>query len=90
MKIVYFDRITITLIMPNNARAFYIFTNGFAATAVDQNNKIEEQRAYATIGRVYLTKAQSQLNAPQKSDDLAKSIKSAEKQFLKSLLICKR
>lgn len=60
------------------------------ATAVDQNNKIEQQRAYATIGRVYLTKAQSQLNAPQKPDDLAKSIKSAEKQFLHSLLICKK
>lgn len=59
-------------------------------TAVEENNKIEEQRAYATIGRVYLTKAQSQLNAPQKSADLAKSIKNAEKQFLKSLLICKR
>ncbi|XP_031621038.1 tonsoku-like protein [Contarinia nasturtii] len=61
----------------------------YLTTAVDQNNKIEEQRAYATIGRVYLTKAQSQLNAPQKPDDLSKCIKSAEKQFLKSLLICK-
>lgn len=57
---------------------------------MDQNNKLEEQRAYATIGRVYLTKAQSQLNASNKTDDLAKSIRSAEKQFLKSLLICKR
>lgn len=58
-------------------------------TAVELNNKIEEQRAYATIGRVYLTKAQSQSNALQKTDDLAKSIKCAEKYFLKSLLICK-
>lgn len=59
-------------------------------TAVDENNKIEEQRAYATIGRVYLTKAQSEINAPHKTDNLAKCIKNAEKHFLKSLLICKR
>lgn len=69
---------------------FYIKKIFNIATAVNQNNKLEEQRAHATIGRVYLTKAQSQLNAPKKTDDLAKSIKSAEKQFLKSLLICKR
>lgn len=68
----------------------FFFYKSISATAVEQNNKIEEQRAYATIGRVYLTKAQSQLNAPEKTNDLAKSIKSAEKQFLKSLLICKR
>lgn len=59
-------------------------------TAVEQKNKIEEQRAYATIGRVYLTNAQSELNAPKTSDDLTKTIKNAEKHFLKSLLICKR
>lgn len=71
-------------------RVFYILYKSILETAVDENNKIEEQRAYATIGRVYLTKAQSQLNASEKTNDLAKSIKSAEKQFLKSLLICKR
>lgn len=61
-----------------------------AGTAHELNDKIEEQRAFATIGRVYLTKAQSLSNAPQKTDELTKSIKSAERQFLKSLLICKR
>lgn len=59
-------------------------------TAIDLNNKIEEQRAYATIGRVYLTKSQSEMNLPEKTNKLVKSIKSAEKHFLKSLLICQR
>lgn len=57
----------------------------YLTTAREENDKIEEQRAYATIGRVHLLHGQS-------FSDLEKSLKplrSAEKAFIKSLLICK-
>lgn len=60
----------------------------FTATAIEKNDKIEEQRAYTTIGRVYLLKAQSDPNELN-PEETAKAIKSAEKAFLKSLLKCK-
>lgn len=59
-------------------------------TAKREKNKIEEQRAYATIGRVYLTKAQSFLNGRSNSTESTKAITQAERNFLQSLLICKR
>lgn len=59
-------------------------------TAIQEENKIEEQRAYATIGRVYLTKAQSLFNSQFKSLESEKAIVQAERNFLQSLLICKR
>ncbi|XP_055384111.1 tonsoku-like protein [Condylostylus longicornis] len=48
-------------------------------------NKIEEQRAYATLGRVYLLYGQSSGEATTAS----KQLKNAEKAFIKSLLITK-
>lgn len=58
----------------------------FAETATDENNKVEQQRAYATIGRVYLLQAQSN---PTDAEAM-KLLKRAEKHFLESLLICKK
>ena len=53
--------------------------------AKDSSNKIEEQRAYATIGRCYLLYGQTTSDPISNS----KQLKSAEKAFIKSLLICK-
>lgn len=54
--------------------------------AADEKSKTDEQRAYATIGRIYLLQAQSNpLDA-----EMNKLLKRAEKNFLESLLICKR
>lgn len=58
-------------------------------TAEELNDNIEKQRARATIGRVYLLRAQSNPSA-HGSDEMVKSLKNAEKAFLQSLLICKR
>lgn len=75
----------------NNIRS--IFTNFqliylIPDTVVELKNRIEEQRAYATIGRIYLTIAQS--STSKTADELAKARRNAEKHFLRSLLICKR
>ena len=51
-----------------------------------EKNKVEEQRAYATIGRVHLLHGQSLPDLVQSTEPL----KNAEKAFLKSLLICKK
>ncbi|KAJ6641353.1 Tonsoku-like protein, partial [Pseudolycoriella hygida] len=48
-------------------------------------NEIEEQRAYATIGRVHLLHGQSLTDIKETTPHLRK----AEKAFLKSLLVCK-
>lgn len=48
-----------------------------------ENNLIEIQRAYATIGRCYLLRAEDETQNSQED------LKAAEKSFLKSLLICK-
>lgn len=64
-----------------------MFFFGLSETAVKLKDKIEEQRAFATIGRVHLLKVQSN---PSGNEEMSKSLKSAEKAFLRSLLICKR
>lgn len=56
-------------------------------TALEENSKIEEQRAYATIGRVYLLQAQSDPNG-NVSENVSKHVMNAEKAFLKSLKVC--
>lgn len=53
---------------------------------MDEKSKSDEQRAFATIGRVYLLQAQS---SPADSD-VKKLLQKAEKNFLESLLICKK
>lgn len=55
-------------------------------TAKERHEEVEEQRALATIGRVYLLRAQSDPNA----DEYKKHLRSAEKSFLESLLVCKK
>lgn len=53
----------------------------------DSNDLVEQQRAYATLGRCYLLKAEDDSVAG--SDRPESDYKSAEKAFLKSLIICK-
>lgn len=53
----------------------------------DSNDLVEQQRAYATLGRCYLLKAEDESVAG--SDRPKSDYKSAEKAFLKSLIICK-
>lgn len=58
----------------------------FLEMAKLSKNKVEEQRAYATIGRVHLVHGQSLTDLVASTGPLKK----AEKAFLKSLIICKR
>lgn len=58
----------------------------FLECSKSAQNAIEEQRAYATIGRVYLLHGQSLSETEVATPQLRK----AEKAFLKSLLVCKR
>lgn len=57
-----------------------------SGTAKELHDDVELQRALATIGRVYLLRAQSDPNA----GDYKKHLRSAEKSFLESLLVCKK
>lgn len=52
-----------------------------------EKNLVEQQRAYATIGRCYLLKAED--DSVSGSDRAECDYKSAEKAFLKSLIICR-
>lgn len=69
--------------------AVIVFLNCIIETAVELDDKIEQQRAFASIGRVHLLKVQSDPSAHD-SEQMVKSVNSAEKAFLRSLLICKR
>lgn len=53
--------------------------------AKKNNNKLEEQRALATIGRTYLTSA---IDDPDSVDK--ENLQMAYKAFKKSLMICER
>ncbi|KOB64744.1 Uncharacterized protein OBRU01_23738, partial [Operophtera brumata] len=56
------------------------------AIAKELNNLVEEQRAMATLGRIYLLQGQS-----SSDDGEAKtSLKAAEKAFMKSLVLCEK
>lgn len=55
--------------------------------AKQENNLVEMQRAYATVGRCYLLQAEDKGTAGSK--DAPIDFKAAEKAFLKSLIICK-
>lgn len=52
-----------------------------------ENDLVEMQRAYATIGRCYLLQAEDESVAG--SSDATSDFKAAEKAFLKGLIICK-
>lgn len=55
--------------------------------AKQENDLVEMQRAYATVGRCYLLQAQDKNN--DGSSEATSDFKAAEKAFLKSLIICK-
>lgn len=57
--------------------------------AKDTDDLVEQQRAYATIGRCYLLKAEDDSVTDSDPTDPGGEYKLAEKSFLKSLLICK-
>ena len=61
--------------------------NIYLSTAKTENDLVEMQRAYATIGRCYLLQAEDE--SLSGSSDAPSDLKSAEKAFLKSLMICK-
>lgn len=61
--------------------AFYV-----AAVAKELKNLVEEQRAMATLGRIYLLQGQSSTDDKESNT----SLKAAEKAFMKSLMLCEK
>lgn len=63
----------------------------YMKTAKDENNSVELQRAYTTLGRIYLLKGQECNNESGKKlfKDSKNDLVLAEKAFLKSLIISK-
>lgn len=61
--------------------------NLYLKIAKQENDLVEMQRAYATIGRCYLLQAEDE--SVSGSNEAANTFKAAEKAFLKSLIICK-
>lgn len=59
----------------------------YLSIAKQEENLVEQQRAYATIGRCYLLQAEDENVAGSK--DAPCDFKAAERAFLKSLMICK-
>lgn len=59
------------------------YVNIYLNISKQESNLIEEQRAHATLGRIYLLQGQIA------NDESPKQFKAAEKYFIKSLLICK-
>lgn len=55
--------------------------------AKQENDLVEMQRAYATVGRCFLLRAEDKEAAG--SEVASSDFKAAEKSFLKSLIICK-
>lgn len=55
--------------------------------AKECDDLVEQQRAYATIGRLHLLRAEDESVCG--SDNPVNDYKAAEKSFLKSLIICK-
>ncbi|XP_048487601.1 tonsoku-like protein isoform X1 [Plutella xylostella] len=56
------------------------------AVSKELNNLVEEQRAMATLGRIYLLRGQSS----GKEEEANASLKAAEKAFMKSLVLCEK
>lgn len=54
-------------------------------TAVEERNKVEEQRAYATIARIHLVHGQSEDEGTTRQ----RIINLAQKAFLEAALLCK-
>ncbi|XP_052741671.1 tonsoku-like protein [Bicyclus anynana] len=56
------------------------------SVAKELNNLVEEQRAMATLGRIYLLQGQSTTNETESKQSLT----AAEKAFMKSLVLCEK
>lgn len=62
--------------------------NVYMNIAKQENNLVELQRAFTTVGRCYLLQAED--NSESRGESNSKSgFKAAEKSFLKGLIICK-
>lgn len=59
----------------------------YMKTAKQENDLVEMQRAYATVGRCYLLRAED--DGVSGTKDATSDYRAAEKAFLKSLIICK-
>lgn len=66
------------------------YENLYLKIAKEQKDLVEMQRAYATLGRSYLLKAEDE-HDNNENCDISKNedFKSAERAFLKGLIICK-
>lgn len=62
-----------------------IINFSFVETAVEERNKVEEQRAYATIARIHLVHGQSEEDPVNRR----RIINLAQKAFLEAALLCK-
>ncbi|XP_059053768.1 tonsoku-like protein [Achroia grisella] len=60
------------------------FEERHLAVAKELSNQVEEQRAMATLGRIYLLQGQSTMN----ENESKISLKAAEKAFMKGLVLC--
>lgn len=58
----------------------------FTAVAKELKNLVEEQRAMATLGRIYLLQGQSTIEESESKV----SLRAAEKAFMKSLVLCEK
>jgi tetratricopeptide (TPR) repeat protein len=63
------------------------YSDIYLKLAKQENDFVELQRAYATIGRCYLLKGGDE--GTGESSESTNDFKAAEKAFLKSLIICK-
>lgn len=67
-----------------NLQSYLIYLS--LAIARELENKVEEQRALATLGRAFLLQGQSL----GESVEAKTSLKAAEKAFMKSLVLCEK
>lgn len=76
------------IIMENYAEALK-HEELFLKMSKQENELVEQQRAYATIGRCYLLLGEHKTTTFNEANNSVKDFKCAEKSFLKSLIICK-
>jgi hypothetical protein len=63
--------------------------NIYLKTAKEEKDLVEVQRAYASVGRAYLLKAEAENANDNGNISNNEDFKAAERAFLKGLLICK-
>ncbi|XP_063614697.1 tonsoku-like protein [Penaeus indicus] len=65
------------------------YLNKYLSLAKEAESLVEEQRAYATLGRTHLQKAE-EAGLRGQEEDQTKALTEAEKAFLRSLSVCER